>query len=276
MRQCHFCIMLAVLLIGAPSHGENEANFRHDLLDSVLTGRVDGTGGVDYTGLASQRQTLDRYVAALALCSPHTCADRFPGADDRLAYWINAYNAFVLLGVIDALPIGSVADVDGGLDGFFRTKRFVAGGDTLSLDDIENGIIRPEFRDPRIHFAVNCGARSCPALDRRAYQGNNISAHLDAQARRFAADSAHVRWEAGRLHVSRIMDWYGEDFVTWFPTAAEIASQAMPEQTPTLVDYLRLYAPPELSHHLVQGVEIPIQFNDYDWALNAVQTKNGL
>jgi len=241
-------------------------------LDSVLTRRVDDTGGVDYAALASQRQTLDRYVAAVAECIPHTCADRFPSADDRLAYWINAYNAFVLRGVIDALPIDNVADVDGGLDGFFRTKRFVAGGDTLSLDDIENRIIRPEFHDPRIHFAVNCGARSCPALDRRAFHGHNI----DAQARRFAADSAHVRLGAGRLHVSRNMDWYGQDFVTWFSTVGETASQVLPDDPPTLVDYLRLYAPPELSHRLAQDVEIPIQFNDYDWTLNVIQTKNGL
>jgi hypothetical protein len=182
MRHGRFSqILVAVALSGAQVDAQVEAAFRHDLLDSVLTRRVDEAGGVDYAGLALQRDGLDRYVTALASCSPRSCPDRFPTRGDRLAYWINAYNAFVLRGVLDALPIVSVADVEGSLDGFFRQQRFVAGGDSLSLDDIENRIIRPTFRDPRIHFAVNCGAASCPALDRRAYRAADLEAHLERQ-----------------------------------------------------------------------------------------------
>ena len=240
------------------------AAFHHDLLDSVLTRRVNEAGGVDYVGLALERDRLDRYVADLATCSPRNCPERFATGRDRLAYWINAYNAFVLRGVIDALPIHSVADVEGGLDGFFRKQRFVAGGDSLSLDDIENRIIRPQFRDPRIHFAVNCGAASCPALDRTAYGGADLDARLDRQALRFAADPAHVRWEKGHLHLSRILDWYGEDFVKWYPTA-----RAPVDGTPTLIDYLKLYAPADLLSRLTPGAGSSVEFNEYDWALNA-------
>lgn len=266
MRHGRFSqILVAVALSGAQVDAQVEAAFRHDLLDSVLTRRVDEAGGVDYAGLALQRDGLDRYVTALASCSPRNCPDRFPTRGDRLAYWINAYNAFVLRGVLDALPIVSVADVEGGLDGFFRQQRFVAGGDSLSLDDIENRIIRPTFRDPRIHFAVNCGAASCPALDRRAYRAADLEAHLERQAHRFAADPVHVGWEEGHLRLSRIMDWYGEDFVKWFPAHARPTR----DRAPTLIDYVRLYAPAALVQHLSTGAEVAIVFDEYDWALNA-------
>ena len=204
-------------------------------------------------------------MAALASCSPRNCPNRFPTKDDRLAYWINAYNAFVLRGVLDAGPIASVGDVEGGLDGFFRQQRFLAGGDSLSLDDIENRIIRPTFRDPRIHFAVNCGATSCPALDRRVYVAADLDAHLERQAHRFAADPVHVNWEEGHLRLSRIMDWYGEDFVKWFPTDARPAAG----RVPTLIDYVRLYAPAALAQRLSPGTDVSIVFSDYDWTLNA-------
>ena len=264
-RLSKILLAVALTLSGAQLDAQQKAAFRHDLLDSVLTQRVDAVGGVDYAGLALRRDGLDRYVTALASCSPRNCPDRFPTDGDRLAYWINAYNAFVLLGVLDALPIASVADVEGGLDGFFRQRRFIAGGDSLSLDDIENRIIRPEFRDPRIHFAVNCGAASCPALDRRAYRAADLDAHLERQARRFAADPVHVNWEEGHLRLSRIMDWYGEDFVKWFPSD----SRPTPDRAPTLADYVRLYAPAALALRLSAGADVSILFNEYDWALNA-------
>ncbi len=265
MRHGRFSqILVAVALSGTQVDAQVEAAFRHDLLDNVLTRRVDEAGGVNYAGPALQRDRLDRYVTALASCRPLNCPDRFPTRGDRLAYWINAHNAFVLRGV---------------LDGFFRLQRFVAGDDSLSLDDIENQIIRPTFRDPRIHFAVNCGAASCPALDRRAYRATDLDAHLERQTHRFAADPVHVGWEEGHLRLSRIMDWYGLDFVKWFPPDA----RPTPDRAPTLIDYVRLYAPAALMQRLSTGAEVAIVFEEYDWALNATtptphsfQTKNGL
>jgi hypothetical protein len=248
-------------------HADSEATgiFQHDLLDTILKDRVDAAGGVDYSGLRKDRGALDLYIRQLAACSPRNCADRFSGTNEQLAYWINAYNAFVLLAVVDAWPIRSVADVEGGLEGFFRQQRFLVGGDSLALNDIENRIIRPEFRDPRIHFAVNCGAASCPALDRHAYKPTDLDSHLDRQTRRFAADSAHVRVEAGHLYLSRILDWYGDDFVQWFPQKSARVSKS----APTLLDYVSLYAPADLAQQLTDVESGSIKFSEYDWRLNA-------
>ena len=257
-----FCLA-GLLLLGGPARGDVHP-FSHDLLDTLLADRVDDRGRVDYPGLAREPRRLDRYLARLAACSPARCPQRFPSEADALAYWINAYNAFVLRGVLDDFPIDSVEEAGGGLDGFFRVRRFVAGGDSLTLDEIENGIIRPRFRDPRIHFAVNCAAVSCPALDTTAYGGGDLDEHLDRQARRFAGDPMHVDHRIGRLRLSRIMDWYGEDFVKWFPR--HLVEEPPPD--PTLVDYLLLYLPAEAGRSLRSAGPVPVDFMEYDWSLN--------
>ena len=252
-----------LLLLAGPAPADIEP-FSHGLLDSLLVARVDDRGRVDYAGLGRNPHRLDRYLAGLAACSPESCLERFPSEADALAYWINAYNAFVLRGVLDSLPIDSVEEAEGGLHGFFRVRRFVAGGDSLSLDEIEHTIIRPRFRDPRIHFAVNCAAVGCPALDSRAYAAADLDEHLDRQTRRFALDPAHLKVEEGRLRLSSIMDWYGADFVEWFPRHR----MEDPPSDPTLLDYLLLYLPEEKARTLRSAGEVPIDFVEYDWTLN--------
>lgn len=250
--------LLSALLGATTVHAET---FSHARLDTLLGEHVDGAGRVDYEALAAAPATLQAYVAALAACSPDNCPARFATRNERLAYWINAYNALVLQAVVDHWPLTSVADVEDGLDGFFRHERHLVGGDSLSLDDIENRIIRPRFHDPRIHFAVNCAATSCPALDDRAFRGDDLDDHLDRRTRGFVADTTHVAWRGDHLRVSKLLDWYGEDFIRWFPQAPPA------DGPPTLVDYLRLYAPPELLGELPSG-PVSVRFGDYDWALN--------
>ncbi len=257
------CALAGLLLSIGPVRAD-AGPFSHDLLDSLLVNRVDDRGRVDYAGLARAPRRLDLYLSRLAACSPARGPVRFPSEADALAYWINAYNAFVLRGVLDSFPMDSVEEAPGGLDGFFRVRRFVAGGDSLTLDEIENSIIRPRFRDPRIHFAVNCAAISCPALDARAYGAADLDEHLDRQARRFARDPMHVHIDNGRLRLSRIMDWYGEDFVKWFPRHR----LEEPPAAPTLLDYLLLYLPEEKARSLGAAGSVAVDFMEYDWSLN--------
>lgn len=233
--------------------------FSHNLLDEVLQVRVDSLGWVDYTGLKTDRSRLDAYIDSLALISPDQNPDRFPTPDHALAYWINAYNAFVLRGVIDAYPVKSVKDI-ALLNGFFNRTKFVAGGQERTLNDIENDIIRPQFKDPRIHFVVNCGARSCPVLEARAYQGADLQQRLEAATRRTLNDARYVRYDAAaqKLHLSKIFDWYKQDFIDWMPPPA-------PPQ-PTLVDYVKRYS--ENSEALDAAEAVKVSFNDYDWHLN--------
>ena len=241
------------------------APFSHHLFDQVLRTHVDSLGRVDYAALKAARTSLDAYLDSLAQYSPDRHPERFPSPDHELAYWINAYNAFVIRGVIDAYPVKSVKDIKA-FNGFFRRMRFKAGGEELTLDEIENRIIRPRYQDPRIHFAVNCGATSCPPLENRAFIGANLDTQLDAAQKKFFRAPQHLRLdrENNRLHLSKILDWYGEDFTRWYPR-----DRGTPPTEPSLVDYLILYLPPDAADFLRQHPDVEISFNHYDWSLNA-------
>jgi len=240
------------------------APFSHHALDQILEAYVDSLGRVDYLALKKSRQLLDAYTDSLGLYSPHSHPALFPSRNHSLAYWINAYNALVLKGVVDAYPIESVKDIKI-LNGFFRRTSFIVGGRALTLDAIENQIIRPQFKDARIHAVVNCAAASCPALEKRAFTGEDLHERLQAAFFRFANDPQYVFLDRQneKLHLSKILDWYGNDFTHWFPT-----EHISGVSKPTLIAYLSLYLPTEDSTYLRQHPDIDISFNDFDWALN--------
>ncbi|MDP7364931.1 MAG: DUF547 domain-containing protein [Candidatus Latescibacteria bacterium] len=246
-------IILQQTFVPEAASAESGSAFSHDLLDTVLRKYVDAQGQVDYAGIARDRQDLDAYVDSIARVSLDSHPHRFETRLHELAYWINAYNGLVLHSVVDAYPITSVADL-GGLDGFFQIRPHILGGDSLSLDRVENEIIRTRYGDARIHFAGNCGAVSCPALDRRAYVGKDLIDHLERQTRRFAADDQHLEWRSPTLHVSKLLEWYRQDFTG--PDRSD----------PQLIAFLRRYVPEDLAPVLEQVQHI--QFFDYDWALN--------
>jgi hypothetical protein len=168
--------------------------------DRVLRAHAHG-GGIDYAALArddSARADLSAFLASVASMDE----------SEPLSSWLNAYNAIVVSSVLEHYPLESVRGVRGFFD---RTTHRVAGADR-TLDAIENRIIRPRFRDARVHAALNCGARSCPAFPARAFREQDLSSALDRLARAMVASNAHVRIENGRLRVSEIFFWFEEDF----------------------------------------------------------------
>ena len=191
---------------------------------------------------------------ASATTSPESHPDRFPTREHELAYWINAYNAFTLRGVIDAYPIASVKDAFVS-QRLFQPPDLCRWGREMTLDHIENKIIRPTYQEPRIHFAVNCAALSCPQLDNRAFTAPDLDARLEQGLTRFAQDPNHVRLQGKQLYLSKILDWYGEDFTAWFPP-----DRPNPENMPTIVNYLRPYLLPDLAAGLTE--DIAIEYNE--------------
>jgi hypothetical protein len=185
-------------------------------LDRVLGRYVDDEGFVDYEGLVAHRAPLDRYVEALGRTSPDSDPDRFPTREDRLAYWMNAYNALMLHRVVEAWPIGSVREIRAAYGVFWREKHRL-GGEKWTLRGLENKIIRDRFDEPRIHFAINCASRGCPALPRRAWRPETLDADLEAAARRFVADESNVRFDFERrvVELSSIFKWFDKDFTRW-------------------------------------------------------------
>lgn len=185
----------------------------HAALDALLKEHVNAAGMVDYRKLKTNAARLDAYLALLGRQTPQSA---WPAAD-RLAYWLNAYNAFTLRLVLDHYPIASIKDITTGpnipMINTPWTRKFIRlGQQTYSLDEIEHDIVRRQFNEPRIHFALVCAARSCPPLRAEAYVGSRLSAQLEEQARRFFNDPAKNDLQGTPPRLSKIMDWYGGDF----------------------------------------------------------------
>ncbi len=219
----------------------------HTLFDEILRAHVK-EGMVDYRTLqAKDAGKLQEYLRSLALADPTA----FKGPDDELAFWLNAYNAFVIAGVLEHYPgLEKVQD----LPDFFKDTRWSAAGQLYSLNEIENEIIRPEFGDPRIHFILVCAAQSCPPLQAGAMIPETLQADLDRATREAVNNAKYVLVDAdaGVLRLTRIMSWYQKDFV---------------EKDGSLEAFLLRYLE-EPARSQVEGGEHTIEFMAYDWTLN--------
>ena len=255
---------LAILVLATPVVGETEGDvqFDHSALGRVLGTYVDEGGRVDYAGLKAHPEDLDAYVALLGRVSPASHPERFPGLPDRLAYWINAYNAFVLRGVIDAYPVKSVKDIKF-LSGFFNRTYFTAGGQDYTLNNIEHSILREVFGDARIHAAINCASVGCPRLPQEAFLPETLDAQLDGVMRFFIREPRNVRIDRGEevVYLSKIFDWFEGDFTGWYERTHRV-------EEVRIVDYLRLFLAEEDRVYLESHPNVNVRHVDYDWALN--------
>ena len=225
--------------------------FDHGVWDRLL---ADGTadGLVDYRYFQAHAEELDRYLAAMA------SVDAARLAPFHLkALLINAYNALTIRSILDNPTVTSIRQIDG----VWTTVRHRVAGHDLTLDEIEHNLLRPFFRDPRVHFALNCASRSCAPLPGWAFDGDGLETQLEERARAFLSDPKNVRIENGVLLLSRYFDWYGDDFVAegWSPRAESIPL------------FVAGYASPEVSRALKDGQLSETRFVDYDWSLNAVR-----
>lgn len=221
------------------------------LLQAYTRPSDDGVVRFDYAGLAAaDRPALDRYIARLAAVPVSTL-----NRDEQLAYWINLYNALTVQVVLDHYPVSSILKISIS-PGFFAIgpwgKKLVSiEGEEVSLDDIEHRILRPIWRDPRIHYGVNCASIGCPNLIDKAYTAHEVDTLLEANAIAYVNHPRGVALRGGTLTVSSIYDWFQEDF-----GASETGVLA----------HLREYARPELLRDLRLVFEIDSY--DYDWSLN--------
>ncbi len=168
---------------------------------------VDARGLVDYERAVEARADLDDYLDQVARATPA----QFARDEQRLAFYINAYNALVIEGVLFYWPIASVEDV-GPLHRFFRERRYRVAGVRVSLHGLEAKVIR-QF-DPRMHFALNCASASCPRLNVEPFRAESLDRQLEAAAAAFINDPRHNRYDAGEKswQLSKIFQWYADDF----------------------------------------------------------------
>ncbi|MHC4415679.1 MAG: DUF547 domain-containing protein [Planctomycetota bacterium] len=219
---------------------------------ACLAAVVDGeTGYVDYARFEREfALALDRYLDSVARFGPSAAPQRFPGEPDRLAYYLNAYNAIMLKQILRHGIPQRVPRL-----GFFKDK-WQVDGQWMSLDFLEQKLIRPTFREPRVHFALVCAARDCPPLRNEPYRGDRLEAQLDDQGRRFIALSRAARVDDGQIRLNRIFKWYREDFDRVGGLRA------------TLLRYLAEDDPRRAS--IAGASEASFAFRTYDWTVNAV------
>ncbi len=246
----------------------------HALFDALLSEHV-SAGHVDYRRLTEHPQALDEYLALLASLAPADL-QALPRSD-QLAYWINAYNAFALKSIIEHYPLrrrGIVglafpANSIWQITGVWKDRRWRAAGRTVSLDQIEHDIIRPVFQEPRSHFALVCASTSCPDLRAQAYRGEVIEEQLEEQTQRFLHDQrkgVRIDAAAGAIHLSKIFDWFAEDFAASHPPGQNYPGLDR-EESGMLSFVANHRSDPELQR-LLRESRIEVDFLPYDWTLN--------
>ena len=246
--------------------------FPHDAFEALLTRYVSTDGYVDYAGWradADSRRELNAYLAAVAELSPVNAPERFPTERDTLAYWMYAYNAYVVWSVLDKWPLKSVTDVKAPLEivrglGFFYRRRFPFGGEYLSLYHVENEIIRKQYRDPRIHFVLNCGSESCPTLRPELPTGEELQRFLERSAADFLSDPKHVEFDhdARRIQLSAIFKMYKSDFVDG------LRAQGLPSDRGP-IGWVEANAPEKVRDEFVRARDYSVDYKEFDWAINS-------
>ncbi len=178
-------------------------------LASYVSRGADGVNRVNYAAAKAAQGTLKSYIAALAATDPTTLT-----RDAAMAYWINLYNAKTVDVILDNYPVQSIRDIGGGFfsRGPWDEKVVTVSGRALSLNDIEHGILRPIWRDARIHYAVNCASIGCPNLRTTAFTAATLGSDLDQAARDYVSHPRGAEMTANGLVVSSIFEWYKADF----------------------------------------------------------------
>ena len=223
----------------------------NDFLANNVVLADDGINRIAYATVSKQdKEKLQSYIAAMQKV-PVSQLTR----DEQLAYWINLYNAVTVSVVLEHYPVATIRDIDISpgffADGPWGKKLLNVEGKALSLNDIEHGILRPIWKDPRIHYAVNCASVSCPDLSATAYSAENMSQQLDNAAVRYIAHPRAVRFTDEGVIVSSIYSWFQHDFGM---------------QESDVIKHIQQYASRDVANKL-NGTMF-FAGDEYDWSLN--------
>ncbi len=224
----------------------------NNLLARYIVAADDGVNRFAYGRVSdADRAVLDAYIDALAKVD----ILGFRRAE-QMAYWINLYNALTVQEILRFYPLESIRDISSGLfsSGPWKKELVTVDGEALTLDDIEHRVLRPIWRDPRIHYAVNCASIGCPNLQPQAFTAANTEMLLDRGAREFVNHPRGARVVDGDLEVSSIYEWFKEDFG---------------DSDAGVIEHLQQYADDDLRTAL-DGIE-RIDDDDYDWSINDVR-----
>ena len=238
------CFFQGVICLVEPASAAIEVD--HGVYAELLN-RYVKDGKVDYRGFKSEEARLDQYLKVLEGTDPKKLL-----RDEQFAFYINAYNAWTIKLILSAYPeIKSIRDLGNLFKSPWKKKLARIDGDIVTLDHIEHDILRPLFKDPRVHFAINCASKGCPPLRAEPYRGAVLNEQLNDMAQAFINDDRYNRLEGRTLYVSRIFKWFGEDFKD------------------DIIGFFLKYARGALKNELtLNPQEIKVRYLEYDWSLN--------
>jgi hypothetical protein len=248
-RNIFFLILSISLILGstglAPS-GWAKGDVDNSLYAQLLNKYVK-EGVVDYQGFKKEEEKLDRYLKVLENIDSKNLS-----RNERFAFYVNAYNAWTIKLILSAYPgVKSIKDLGSLFKSPWKKKISRIDGGVITLDDIEHNILRPSFKDPRVHFAVNCASKGCPPLRSEPYQGRIMDQQLEEMTIAFINNPATNRLDGNTLYVSRIFKWFSEDF------------------NDDVIGFFLKYAKGEIKKRLETNRDnIKIKYLDYDWTLN--------
>ncbi|HKE04615.1 MAG TPA: DUF547 domain-containing protein [Blastocatellia bacterium] len=255
-----FAGLLLLARVGAFSVYAQEINYSE--YDRLTRKYADERGLVNYNGLKSELGALKTFIDQISAVSPHSHPQQFKDAGEQLRYWMTAYNAWVLYIAASEYPSKSAL---WNFLGLFRNRDIKLGGKQMGLEDLEHKIIRPGYKEPRIHFYINCAAFSCPALWQGAIPQGKTWDVLDQSAKRFINDARHVKYDAAakKLYLSKIFDWFKADFLNYL-------KEKNGDQTPHIAQYILIYldGPSREALQKTPLNEISVSYFSYDKSLN--------
>lgn len=218
----------------------------HSLWAELLKAHVK-EGVVNYLAFKNDEKKLDRYLGYLETIDPETLT-----REAQFAFYINVYNAWTVKLILTEYPgIDSIKDIGGFFSSPWKKKIVRLNGKILTLDNVEHDILRPRFKDPRVHFAVNCASIGCPPLWPEPYRGEILDRQLDEATEAFINNPERNRLEGDTLNVSKIFKWFKEDFSS------------------NIVGFIQRYAKGSFKTTLEQKASsVDIEYLDYDWGLN--------
>ena len=268
-----YVLIFSFFIFGLAEMSFGQAGFNFNNYSAVLSTYVDDTGMVDYSSLKSNRRQLDRFVQVLGALD-RAVYDAWT-QPEKLAFWINCYNVLTLKVIIDNYPIkssmlksvrfpqNSIRQISGVWDKI----KFSVMGESVTLDHIEHEIVRPQFRDPRVHMALVCAALGCPPLRNEPYTGSRLKEQLDDQAWKFLGHPQKfaINREQKRVYLSSIFKWFGDDFTSAYPAGGNFLHLDGPGKSVLMFvsGYLN-----ESDRKYIVSEAVSIDYLDYDWTLN--------
>ncbi|WMX13848.1 DUF547 domain-containing protein [Aureispira sp. CCB-E] len=212
----------------------------HDVFDALLRKYVNSSGNVNYGGFQKDKAKLASYLELLKNNPPQSSWSK----NKEMAYWINMYNAITIHSIVESYPVSSIMKLEGGK--IWDKKKIVINGENLTLNNIEKDKLLKRFKEPRVHFAVNCAAASCPPLLNKAWTEDNIQRYYDKQAKAFINNPSYNTVSAKKIEASQIFNWYAGDF----------------GGSDKVVPYFQKYSETTIKDNA------KVSYKEYDWNLN--------